>query len=56
MKAQIQAKTRNRGRDWIVFRRLDGKKKGVEGLAGLMAGDALNMDRRVRVHLLVYLA
>jgi hypothetical protein len=40
MKAQIRAKTRNRGRDWAVFRRPD-EKKAVGGLAGSMAGDAL---------------
>jgi hypothetical protein len=35
MKAQIRTKTRNWGRDWIVFRRPD-KKKGVGGLAELV--------------------
>jgi hypothetical protein len=40
MKAQIQAKTRNRERDWTVFHRPN-KKKAIEGLAGTMARDAL---------------
>jgi hypothetical protein len=39
MKAQIRAKTRNQGHDWIVFRRPD-KKKGTRSLARLVAGDA----------------
>jgi hypothetical protein len=41
MKAQIRAKTRNRGRDWAVFCHPN-EKKGAGGLAGLVAGDALN--------------
>jgi hypothetical protein len=41
MKAQIRAKTRIRGRDWTVFHRPNEKKKGAEGLAGLVVGDAL---------------
>jgi hypothetical protein len=40
MKAQIWAKTRNRGHDWTVFRRPD-EKKAAGGLAGTMAGGAL---------------
>jgi hypothetical protein len=45
MKAQIQAKTRNQGRDWAVFRRPD-EKKDAGSLAGLVAGDALMLDLR----------
>jgi hypothetical protein len=40
MKAQIRGKTRNRGRDWAIFRRSD-EKKVAGGLAGFMAGDPL---------------
>jgi hypothetical protein len=40
MKAQIQGKTRNRGRDWADFCRQD-EKKADGGLAGTMGGDAL---------------
>jgi hypothetical protein len=40
MKARIRAKTRNRGRDWAIFCRSDGKK-GAGGLVWLVAGDAL---------------
>jgi hypothetical protein len=45
MKAQIQGKTRNQGRDWAVFRCPD-EKKGVGGLTGTMAGDALRAQPR----------
>jgi hypothetical protein len=37
---QIRGKTRSRGRDWAIFRRPD-EKMAAEGLAGLVAGDAL---------------
>jgi hypothetical protein len=43
MKAQIRAKTRNRGRDWAVFRRPDKKKRVVGDLVGFMARDALKL-------------
>jgi hypothetical protein len=36
MKAQIRGKTRNRGRDWAIFRRPDEKNGYREGLAGFM--------------------
>jgi hypothetical protein len=39
MKAQIRAKTRNRGRDWAVFRRLDEKKR----VSGASPGSWLEM-------------
>jgi hypothetical protein len=42
MKAQIRAKTRNRGRDWAIFRRPD-EKKADGGLAGSIAEDALTI-------------
>jgi hypothetical protein len=40
MKAQIRAKSRNRGRDWAVFP-VRIKKQGVRSLVRLVAGDAL---------------
>jgi hypothetical protein len=46
MKAQIRGKTRNRGRDWAVFRRSD-EKRAAGGLVGFMAGDALRRRRQV---------
>jgi hypothetical protein len=48
MKAQIWVKTRNRGHDWAIFRRLD-EKKAAGGLVGFMAGDTLTfMD--IKLH------
>jgi hypothetical protein len=40
MKTQIRAKSKNRERDWAVFRRLD-EKKGAKGLVGIVSGDTL---------------
>jgi hypothetical protein len=39
MKAQIRGKTRNRERDWIIFRRPDEKKR----LSGASPGPWLEM-------------
>jgi hypothetical protein len=46
MKAQIRAKTRNRGRDCAVFHRSN-EKKTAEGLVGEMAGDVLSASELV---------
>jgi hypothetical protein len=42
MKAQIQAKTRNRGRGWAEYRRPDVKKGRPGAESGGTAGDALS--------------
>jgi hypothetical protein len=47
MKAQIQAKTRNRGRGWAEYRRPD-VKNGIRGPSRGTTGDALITDDEVR--------
>jgi hypothetical protein len=42
MKAQIRGKTRNRGRNWVVFHRPD-EKTAAGCLVGFMARDALTV-------------
>jgi hypothetical protein len=54
MKAQIRAKTRNRGRDWAVFRRPD-RKKAAGSLVGFVAGDALKDEAELAQPSLVWL-
>jgi hypothetical protein len=44
MKAQIQAKTRNRERGWAEYRYPD-VKNGVQGPSRGMAGDALKLGK-----------
>jgi hypothetical protein len=48
IKTQIRGKTRNRGRDWAVFRRPD-EKTAAGGLAGLVDGDALSRRNLLNV-------